>query len=419
MKDQKNNKEERGSFVEDLRISHLQLSEFKNESRILKEIESAQKKFPNAHISFIGMKRKGVPLYESFQGRFDVFREKLTTLSLPKKTFFQTLKYLEWILRVTLRLKKLNSTIIHCHSLPALPAAVFSKFFLKCTLVYDAHELETECYGFSPIRKKLSRLLENFLIKCVDNIIVVSPSIQSFYKNMYPHKKIRLIVNAHSLSDLSTQEIPNLRKKIGITENEFLFICIGGLNKGRGVEMCLEAFKILEPPYHLLFLGYGDFEEKIKEIGSIKDNIHYLPPVPHHEVINTLKNADVLIRLFETSHLNHTYSLPNGIFQAEMAGIPYVVNKNCTDIVNFFSSSSLCIPIKKDKDTFYKWILNYKRETFPKRKENVSSLYTWEMYEQNLFDAYRSIESSVKKPLVNLSVESKGRRARNFFQKGE
>ena len=274
-----------------------------------------------------------------------------------------------------MRLKKLNSTIIHCHSLPALPAAVFSKFFLKCTLVYDAHELETECYGFSPIRKKLFRLLENFLIKFVDNIIVVSPSIQSFYKNMYPHKKIRLIVNAHSLSDLSTQEIPNLRKKIGITENEFLFICIGGLNKGRGVEMCLEAFKILEPPYHLLFLGYGDFEEKIKEIGSMKDNIHYLPPVLHHEVINTLKNADVLIRLFETSHLNHTYSLPNGIFQAEMAGIPYVVNQNCTDIVSFFLLPHFAYLLKKIRIHFINGYLIIKGRHSPKEKKTLV-LYT-------------------------------------------
>ena len=37
--------------------------------------------------------------------------------------------------------------IIHAHSLKTLPVAVLAKFILNSTLVYDAHELETESNG--------------------------------------------------------------------------------------------------------------------------------------------------------------------------------------------------------------------------------------------------------------------------------
>lgn len=371
-----------------LRVSHVFLSPFRVESRVIKEMRSLQKKFPEAFISFVGLKEDNLPSYEIFENGVKIYREHIATRSLSKSLFFQSIKYIEWTARVLFRLRAIKPTHLHCHSLGALPAAVLSKIFSKSCLIYDAHELETRRHGMSGLRQKGAYVLEKSLMRFVDNIIVVSPSIQEVYQSLYPKKKIRLLVNAPSKSESTSYSQLNLRQKFKISEDEFLFICIGSLGKGRGVELCLDVFKKLERPYHILFIGKGIFEKAIQDEASHHNNIHYLPPVPHDEVISIVKDADVLLRLLETAHLSYLYALPNAVFQAQVAGIPYVVNRDCIDIVRFFSSSSLCIPVENDKDVLYNWCLSYRRENFPK-KNSMDESYTWEAYEHVLFEAYQ------------------------------
>lgn len=377
-------------FPHDLNVSHVFVSAFRNESRAIKEMRSLKKEVPEAQISFVGMKDNDQLSYELFDGSFQIFREDLKTRPLPKFKGLQVLKYMEWIWRASSRLKRLSPKIIHCHSLGALPAAVLAKNYLKCGLVYDAHELETERYHFKGLDGYISRKMERVFMKFVDEVLVVSPSIQDFYQNLYPKKRIGLLVNAPSISELHDTHGINLKEKLGLSNNDFLFACIGGLNKGRSIEIYIETFKKLEAPYHLLFLGEGFFCEDIKKLASEKQNIHWLPPVPPNQVINTLKSVNVMIRLLEISRLSYLYSLPNSIFQAEIAGIPYLVNNECIDIVKFFENSSLCIPIERNVEALYTWCKMYSSKSFPKRKGVENVLYTWESYEKILFSAYRN-----------------------------
>lgn len=375
---------------ENLKVAHVFVNSFRYTSRTIKEMRSIRK-VSEAHVSFVGMKDNDLPSYELFDGQFEIFREIVKTRSLPKYKFFQLIKYGEWAWKAFSRLKKLTPTLIHCHGLWALPVAVSVKYYLKCALVYDAHELETERQVGRTLQRYLMYRLEKFLIKSVDEVLVVSPSIKEFYQKLYPKKKINLLVNAPSNLEIHHTQSLDIRKFLGLSDKDFIFLYMGGMSKERGIELYLEVFKELDPPFHLFFLGNnGPLCKDIQKIARKQENIHWHSLVPHDQVINTIKSADVVLRMFKTTHLNHVYAMPNSIFQAEVAGIPYLINRNCKDITDFFSSSPLCIPIDYDANELYRWCKNYTHESFPKRTKKVNDIYTWEAYEQRLFDSYKN-----------------------------
>lgn len=378
---------------QDLKISHVFVSPFRNESRAIKEMRSLKKALPKADISFVGMRDDDQLSYELFEDQFKIFRENLKTRPLPKVIFFQIIKYLEWVWKAVARLKKLNPKLIHCHSLGALPAAVIAKKSLKCALIYDAHELETERNSGKSYKNHMLRIIEKVFIRSIDEVLVVSPSIKEFYQKKYPKKTISLVVNAPSTSEAYHVQCLNIRKALGLSNKDFIFLYMGGIAKGRGIDLYIEAFKKLQSPFHLVFLCHANVSQEIRKVADERDNIHWHPPVPHDQLINVIKAADVVIRMFDTIHLNHVYALPNAAFQAEIAGIPYVINEDCKDMKSFFGRSPLCIPLKYDVNVLYSWCKNYTRESFPKRDEMADDIYIWETYEEILLNTYKNAMS--------------------------
>ncbi|MBP6951991.1 MAG: glycosyltransferase family 4 protein [Alphaproteobacteria bacterium] len=375
---------------QDLKVSHVFVSSFRSESRAIKEMRSLKKALPQADISFVGIRDDDQLSYELFEDQFEIFRENLKTRSLPKVIFFQLIKYLEWVLKAVTRLKKLNPKLIHCHSLGALPAAVIAKKYLKCSLIYDAHEFETERNGAPPFQRQIMRSIEKFFIRSTDEVLVVSPSIKDFYQKQYPKKTISLVVNAPSNSEVNATRYLDIRKTLGLSNKDFIFLYMGAVAKGRGIDLYMQAFKKLKSPFHLVFLCHENVSQEIRKIAGERDNIHWHPAVPHDYVINTIKQADVVIRILEATYLSYIYSLPNSVFQAEIAGIPYLVNDECKDIKSFFGCSPLCIPLKYDVNVLYNWCKNYTRESFPKREERADDIYIWETYEEILLNTYKN-----------------------------
>ena len=74
-----------------------------------------------------------------------VWRVELTTRNWPKNLLVQMIKYLEWMYKVIARMKSENVTVIHAHSISALPVGVVLKWLTGAPVIYDAHELELSC----------------------------------------------------------------------------------------------------------------------------------------------------------------------------------------------------------------------------------------------------------------------------------
>ena len=91
-----------------------------------------------------------------------------------------------------------------------LPAATLLKVVCKAKLIYDAHELESECQGMPRSLKLLARTTESKLWSKVDVFITVSKSIETWYFNKYGNKKSLIIFNSPQIISESF-EVENQR----------------------------------------------------------------------------------------------------------------------------------------------------------------------------------------------------------------
>jgi len=218
-------------------------------------------------------------------------------------------------------------TIVHCNDLNSLPIGVFYKFFNRnVKLIYDSHE-----YAINevPYESKLSigikYLIERTLIKFADSVITVSDSIGDEYKRLYNITKPHIVLNCPPYKE--QQKYNYFREEFNIDSQQKIFLYQGGLSKGRGVEIILEAFDSFKSDEIVLILmGNGQLEEIVMDKAKASSIIFYKSAVPTDILLNYTSSADFGISFMEDSCLSYRFCLPNKLFEYLMAGIPVLVS---------------------------------------------------------------------------------------------
>ena len=132
---------------------------------------------------------------------------------------------------------------------------------------------------------KLSEKLEDESLKTADVITTSS--------NMIVKYCLKLGYTAHFIPDaIDFNELPkNLDRKY-----KKQIIYVGRLSKEKGILQLLEVCKKLPSDIHLLILGTGPEEKKIKQLSSMSQNIHYLGYQPKEKTIPLIRGSDILIQ---------------------------------------------------------------------------------------------------------------------------
>jgi glycosyltransferase involved in cell wall biosynthesis len=305
---------------------HIIATPFKHESRVLKECRAAFELEWGKPAMVVALWEDGVAEEELIEPGLSVWRVALKSRGWPKNLLVQVLKYFEWLYRIVARLRKEDLTIIHSHSVAALPVGVVLKFVTGARLVYDAHELESHANGLSPFRSRLTRWLERIWIAGADKTVTVCASIADWYGQEYSIERPVVIMNVPGKQKDVVARSTILRELHGIPTGDLIYLYQGALAPGRGVENLLQVFSGTLHGRHLALMGYGPLEDAIMAAAARSPNIHFQPAVPPSEVLHYTAGADIGLCLIENTCLSYYYSLPNKLFEYLLAGLPVMVN---------------------------------------------------------------------------------------------
>lgn len=373
------------------KVTSIVLNNFKNDSRVLKENISLQR---------AGYDVQVVALHEELLNEFEkvqnipVHRVKLKTRGWSKQKLIQLIKYFEFIFRVVKQYK--TSDIIHCNDLNSLPIGVIIKnFFNKdAKIVYDAHEYEINDVPNQSQRSiKIKYYIEKFFIKYADKVITVSDSIANEYVKLYGIEKPALVLNTPSYKEIEKKNI--FRETLGIKENQTIFLYQGGLSKGRGIEILLEAFKTIDNENSvIIFMGYGTLENLIQKISKEYKNIYFHKAVSPDVLLDYTSSADFGISTIEDSCLSYRYCLPNKMFEYLMAGIPVIVS-NLYEMKRLVEFNKIGTVAKENSPEGLKEAI---KEAVKLDKvelkiniQKVKAIYNWEEQEKILLDVYKGL----------------------------
>ena len=373
------------------KVTSIVLNNFKNDSRVLKENISLQR---------AGYDVQVVALHEELLNEFEkvqnipVHRVKLKSRGWSKQKLVQLIKYFEFIFRVVKQYK--TSDILHCNDLNALPIGVIIKnFFNKdAKIVYDAHEYEINDVPNQSQRSiKIKYYIEKFFIKYADKVITVSDSIANEYVKLYGIEKPAVVLNTPPYKEIEKKNI--FRETLGIKENQTIFLYQGGLSKGRGIEILLEAFKSIDNKNAVIvFMGYGTLENLIQKISKEYKNIYFHKAVSPDVLLDYTSSVDFGISTIEDTCLSYRYCLPNKMFEYLMAGIPVIVS-NLYEMKRLVESNMVGTVAKENTSDVLKEAI---KEAVKLDKvelkiniQKVKAIYNWEEQEKILLDVYKGL----------------------------
>lgn len=375
--------------MQDKRVVLIVRNHFENDSRVLKEALSL--KNAGYIVKVIALGRDDLKAIDVVEG-IDVERISPTNFICKKGFLFKLHNYFSFFKQFVKRYK--SNDIFHCNDLDTLPIGFAIKSFYNknCKVVYDAHEYATEQKGMSGLRKQLSRFVERSIIKKADIVFTVSDSIANEYVRLYGIVKPKIVLNTPHLIDLEKSNY--FKDKFKLSDDSMVFLYQGSLSMGRGVERLIKIFSNTADSKILVFMGYGPLTDIVKKASQNNDNIYYHEAVSPVDLLTYTCSADIGIAYVEDCCLNHTYCLPNKLFEYIMANIPVLVPDLC-EMRKFVTENNAGFVMDgRTNVEISKCINGITKESLEKVSKNlhkVRTVYNWTNQEKVLINGYKSL----------------------------
>lgn len=374
-------------------ILHLSHTDIRFDSRILKELK-ALSDLSNCKVSAYGINDESENRHYAKDEKIDIkafeFRtKKWYKLPRPIRYFCN---YVEAMICILPPAIKLKPTVVHCHDTLLLPLGLIIKLVCSSKLLYDAHELESNKNGQSKMLSWVTLLIEKIAWSHIDLLITVSPSIIDWYCQKLGKKESLLILNAPELrenQEIDAEDKNYLRFKFNIPNNKKVFLYLGIIGRGRSVDIYLDVFSRKDINSHIVFMGYGEYVEKIEKFANSYDNIHYHPAVSHEKVVGISSSADIGLSLIEAVSLSDYYCLPNKLFEYAFAGL-YVLASDYPDMRKLVSDNSLGTCTSLEPDAVFDTVKQLEQIEIIKGKKDFYFI-SWAHQAEKLVEAYKIV----------------------------
>ena len=373
---------------------HIYPSVLTNESRILKITSSLARCAVFKQIAVIGLWKAGLDRRVEVGSGIELVRIPARSPAGLGGVIAKLLKAGSWHAGVLASLRGREVACINCHSLSVLPLSVLIKWWKRCTLVYDPHELETETRGLRGKAQSLARIVERTLIGQANAVCVVNASIARWYQQRYGLDKVWVVRNVPVRMTSTPLRQGMLRQRIGLAEmtDGKLFIYQGLLAPGRGIDVLIDAFRQL-PQHHVVFMGYGEMQDRVLAASAELANVHFVPAVPPGEIRDYTSDADAGIALIENECLSYYLCLPNKLFEYAHSGIPSIVS-DFPEMASFVQETGSGWITATDADALIALIRSLDPQAWATRQQQAATcgaLYGWQEEEPTLLDMYAGL----------------------------
>ncbi|MBK7956952.1 MAG: glycosyltransferase [Bacteroidetes bacterium] len=206
----------------------------------------------------------------------------------------------------------------------------------------------------------------------------MSTSILNWYKSHYGVENISLIRNLPTFSkDSELLEVEDIKSRLQIPKDQLLFIYLGMLSNGRGIQAIIEAFKN-STDKHIAFIGYGPLTKLIQETSIVHKHIHFIQAIAPKEIQSFIRTADVGISLIENTCLSYYYCMPNKMWEYLNSCIPIIVS-DFPDMGDFVKTHKVGWPAEPSVAGLKKLLSELNVEEVLNAKETIrkTSIPTW------------------------------------------
>jgi glycosyltransferase involved in cell wall biosynthesis len=377
---------------------HISLTEFRNESRVLKQTSTISTLPGIEHVYIAALLADDLNKEEDIGDKVSLKRFALKTRGLNKGLLAQLLKYIEFVFRVLFFYKNKDVGMVNIHALGLLPLGCLLKLVYGCKLIYDTHELETETNGLRGLRKKIGKWVERLLIKKSDHVFVVSENIADWYRDTYKIPAVTVVLNASHAQQIEKNDY--FRKIFCLRKDQVIVLYQGGLASGRGIDLLMEAFKQrTDDKVIIIFMGYGNLEKECQLASKFYDTIFFHKAVPPSVLLSYTVSADVGISFIENTCLSYYFCMPNKLFEYAIAGLPVIVS-NMKEMREMVEHYQMGVVVKGNKageinkaiDELIKLDLTeLKRNARKAAKDN-----SWEVQEVKMLNVYRAMSAGIR-----------------------
>lgn len=296
--------------------------------------------------------------------------------------------YLVYNLRIFVALLFTRFDIVHAVDLDTLPAGYWAAKLKGKKLVYDSHEYFTEVPELvsRPLKRKLWLMIESRILPKVKNAITVGEMIAKEYENKYD-VHFCVIKNCPYLKEDTEYEVADTK----------YLVYQGALNKGRGLEVLIEAMQYIDMP--LRIAGKGDIEDHLKELVmryKVEEKVTFLGLLKPSELPSLTHNAFAGINVSENLGLSYYYSLNNKFFDHVHSVIPSITNP-FPEYKQLSEQYEVTTWAESKVDDLVKAVtfLSSNPNEYAKFKKNcllARKEWNWQQEEKKLLDFYQHIE---------------------------
>jgi glycosyltransferase involved in cell wall biosynthesis len=236
----------------------------------------------------------------------------LTHTSGPQK-FYQYHKLLT--------AKILTSTpvdlVIACDLYSLGAAATAKKKGFAKRAIYDSREvyIELPSVAHRPIVRAIWRRFEHRHLTQMDAILVTgSYDYQAIFAAHHFIPRGILIRNLPPLIPFVVSS--QFRAKHSIANDVIVFVYVGGLQAGRGIEAFIKALPLLDAKSKFVIIGDGAERTKLEKLAApIKSMVIFTGAVDSEKTLDILGECDIGISLIEPVSISYQYALPSKVFE--------------------------------------------------------------------------------------------------------